>query len=149
MSELTHFEKRKIQMEYVVPLVKDLQEILGEGVVLQALEELGRRRYERASPRAQIDVSQIEPMLEIYAAGGSLDYDLIASSDDAFDINITGCRYAEMMEELGGREFGHLLICNGDFVGAREMGLELERTQTRMQGADHCDFRYKPLVQED
>jgi len=143
MSELTHFDKRKIQMEYVVPLVKDLQEVLGETEMLEALEQVGRLRLERASKKAEIEISQVEPMLGMYAAGDSLRYDVIASSSEGFDFNVTHCRYAEMMEELGGREFGHLLICNGDFVGAREFGLELKRTQTRMEGAQHCDFRYQ------
>ena len=43
MSELTYFERRKIQMEYAVPLIRDLQAILGEETILKALEERTRR----------------------------------------------------------------------------------------------------------
>ena len=32
MAELTNFERVKIQMEYVVPLIKDLQALLGESI---------------------------------------------------------------------------------------------------------------------
>jgi len=49
-----------------------------------------------------------------------------------------------MMEELGGRDFGHLLVCRGDFAAAKQIGMKLTRTQTKMQGAPFCDFRYRP-----
>ena len=143
MAQLTYFEKRRIQMEYVVPLVKDLQEVLGEEQVLQALEAVGKLRLERSEQRGSIDFSQMDDLVDIYAEGGSLEYEVIASSADQYDIDMHRCRYAEMMEELGGRDFGHLLICNADFVAAKEMGMELSRTSTLMQGGGMCDFRYR------
>ena len=51
MAELTHLEKRRIQMEYVVPLVRGLQEILGEDTVRDALETLAQRRLDEAFRR--------------------------------------------------------------------------------------------------
>ena len=48
-----------------------------------------------------------------------------------------------MMDELGGRSFGHLLLCGEDFAAAKQLGMTLERAQTRMQGHSHCDFRYR------
>ena len=38
MAELTNFERVKIQMEYVVPLIKDLQALLGADEVNNALK---------------------------------------------------------------------------------------------------------------
>jgi hypothetical protein len=37
------------------------------------------------------------------------------------------------------------LVCTADFPTAEGFGgdIELTRTQTIMQGASHCDFRYK------
>ena len=143
MSELTYFEKRRIQMEYAVPLVNDLKAVLGEEKLLEALEEVNRLRLQRAEQRASIDFSEMDGLVDIYAEGGSLEYEVIASSADQYDIDMHRCRYAEMMEELGGRDFGHLLICNADFVAAKEMGMELSRTKTLMQGGGKCDFRYR------
>lgn len=34
-------------------------------------------------------------------------------------------------------------LCRLDFVLADMMGMELVRTQTIAEGADHCDFRYR------
>jgi L-2-amino-thiazoline-4-carboxylic acid hydrolase len=64
---------------------------------------------------------------------------------DTFELNVTGCRYAEFYQELGAPELGFLLTCSADFPFAEGFGgeVELTRTQTIMQGADHCDFRYR------
>jgi hypothetical protein len=47
-------------------------------------------------------------------------------------------------KELGEPEL--LLVCGADFPFAEEFGdagTSLTRTQTNMQGASHCDFRYR------
>lgn len=144
MSDLTYFERRKIQMEYAVPLIKDLQEILGTEVVLEALAKRNALMEERVESQAEPDFSRMAEGTKVFAAGDALKYEVISSTSNTFDMNVHQCQYAEMMEELGGREFGHLLVCNGDFAAAKRIGMKLERSQTRMQGADFCDFRYRP-----
>jgi hypothetical protein len=149
MSELTYFERRRIQMEFSVPLIKDLSEILGADVVKNALEERNRRMEERSRRDREPDFSRMAEGTKAFADGGALEYEIIADTSDSFDMNVHQCRYAEMMEELGGREFGHLLICNGDFAAAGAIGMKLSRSQTRMQGADFCDFRYRSAGEEN
>ena len=80
--------------------------------------------------------------IKMFAAGDALEYEIIAASDQEFDMNVHKCRYADMVTEWGGRDFGHLLVCAGDFSAAEKIGMKLTRTQTRMQGAGYCDFRY-------
>ena len=145
IEDLTIHERMTIQMEYAVPLVRDLQRILGVDTVNRALEE----RIE-VSTKAAAETSTSEPNLramaagtEVYAAGDALDYEVLAADDERFEMNVTRCGYKEMMERLGARDIGHLLICNLDFPMAAEAGLLLDRTQTCMQGASHCDFRYR------
>ena len=48
-------------------------------------------------------------------------------------------------KELGEPEPGFLLVCSSDFPFAEGFGadMRLTRTQTIMQGATHCDFRYR------
>jgi L-2-amino-thiazoline-4-carboxylic acid hydrolase len=57
---------------------------------------------------------------------------------------VTGCRYARFYSEIGVPELGFLLTCSADFPMAEGFGagVRLTRTQTIMQGASHCDFRY-------
>ncbi|MEK9769810.1 MAG: L-2-amino-thiazoline-4-carboxylic acid hydrolase [Betaproteobacteria bacterium] len=144
MSELTYFERRKIQMEYAVPLIRDLQAILGEETILNALQERTRRQIESTPDGEKPDFSRMAEGTKVFAAGDALEYKVIAVDDAAFDMNVYQCLYAEMMESLGGRDIGHHLVCNGDFAAAKRIGMRLDRTQTRMQGANYCDFRYRP-----
>ena len=80
----------------------------------------------------------------MYVAGDALDYQVVKQSEDSFEIDVTGCRYAEFYKELGVPELGFLLVCGSDFPLAEGFGpdIQLTRTQTIMQGASHCDFRY-------
>ena len=48
--------------------------------------------------------------------------------------DVTHCDYAVFMERIGARDLGQLLICDGDFAMADELGLTLERTTTCMAG---------------
>ncbi|GIT38911.1 MAG: hypothetical protein Ct9H300mP8_01070 [Gammaproteobacteria bacterium] len=115
MAELTNFERVKIQMEYVVPLIKDLQALLGEDTINDALKRRARESEVSIDSGKQPDFSRMTDGAKMFAEGGALDYDIIASGDDHFDMDVKRCQYAEMMDELGGREFGHLLVCNRVF----------------------------------
>tara|TARA_B100001750_G_scaffold241053_1_gene251815 strand:+ start:681 stop:1121 length:441 start_codon:yes stop_codon:yes gene_type:complete len=140
-KEMTYLDRLRIQMEYAVPLIRDLQQILGAEIVNDALAH--RSESETSAPSSKADFSRMQAGVEHFAAGGALDYEVIASDADSFDMNVTRCGYAQMMEELGARDIGHLLICNLDFPAAAKMGMKLKRSQTQMQGAPFCDFRYR------
>ncbi len=146
VESLTHFETLTIQMRAVVPLLRDLMEILGEDTVRAALEERNRRRLAETEPAHEPDFSRMAQGTRTFAAGGALEYEIIASSNERFDLDVRRCRYAELMETLGARDVGHLLICAGDFPAAKKIGMQLTRTGARMQGAPRCDFRYRPLA---
>ena len=59
--------------------------------------------------------------------------------------NVTRCRYAQFYKELGEPELGFLFMCSQDFPLTEGFSpdLELVRTQTIMQGASYCDFRWR------
>ena len=80
-----------------------------------------------------------------FARGDALDYQVREQSQDVFAIDVTGCRYAEFYRELGEPELGFLLVCSADFLMAAgfDPDITLTRTQTIMQGASHCDPRYR------
>jgi hypothetical protein len=58
------------------------------------------------------------------------------------DVDIVRCEYAKFFQALGEPELGFLLVCSSDFAIAETLGVGLERSQTIMQGADHCDFHW-------
>ena len=143
-------EQARIQARVLVPLVKALQAELGEdranALVRKTLGDMYRTLGEKWW-RAQKTTSLGENMASAFAGfarGDALDYRVIKQSDDGFEADVTGCRYAQFYAELGAPELGFLLICSSDFPMAEGFGpdIELTRTQTIMQGASHCDFRY-------
>ena len=77
--------------------------------------------------------------------GDALEIEVLERSDDVFDYNVTRCRYAELYQALGLAELGFVFSCNRDFalIEGFNGGIELTRTQTIMQGAPYCDFRYR------
>ena len=143
-------EQVKIQARALVPLIKALQVELGEeranAIVRNALGELYRsygERWWRARGSQDLGKSMASAF-DGFAAGDAVDYEVLKQTPDAFEVNVTGCRYADFYKELGVPELGFLLTCSADFEMAEGYGsnVQLKRTQTIMQGASHCDFRY-------
>jgi hypothetical protein len=144
-------ERVKIQAQVLVPLVKALQAELGEeranAIVREALGELYRKFGEewwRARGSQNLG-DNMASAFRTFAGGDALDYEVVKQTADAYEVNVTRCRYAEFYKALGTPELGFLLTCSADFTLAEGYGpgVQLERTQTIMQGASHCDFRYK------
>ena len=79
-----------------------------------------------------------------WTAGGALEIETVGREATHFAFNVTRCRYAEMYRAMGLGEIGHLLSCqrDGAFCEGYDPKLKMERTQTIMGGASHCDFRY-------
>lgn len=143
-------EQIKIQAHVLVPLVKTLQAELGEeranDLVRKALADLYRSYGEKwwRSQGARGFEEKMASTFEMFAAGDALQYDVVKRTPEAFELNVTQCRYAEFYKKIGAPELGFLLTCSADFSHAEGFGpgVRLIRTQTIMQGASHCDFRY-------
>ena len=143
-------EQVKIQAQVLVPLVKTLQAELGEeranAIVRKALGDLYRKYGEKwwRTQGARNLGEKVASAFDRFAAGDALNYEVIKQAPDAFEINVTGCRYAKFYKEIDAPELGFLLTCSADFTMAEGFGtdVQLTRTQTIMQGASHCDFRY-------
>jgi len=144
-------EQAKIQAQVLVPLVKALQAEFGEAraetLVRQALGDLYRRYGEEFSRAKNEDNlgSTMSSVFATYARDDALDHRVVEQSQDVYAIDVTGCRYAEFYHALGEPELGLLLVCSADFAVAEGLGpdVKLTRTQTIMEGASHCDFRYR------
>ena len=145
-------EQVKIQAQVLVPLVKALQAELGEAranaIVRKALGDLYRKYGEKwwRTQEARSLGEKVASAFEMFAAGDALEYERLNTAPDAVGLNVTKCRYAEFYKKIGAPELGFLLTCNGDtdFFHAEGFGanVRLTVTQTIMQGASHCDFRW-------
>lgn len=143
-------EQAKIQAMVLVSLVQAFQAELGEeranAIVRKALGDMYRslgQKWWRAKEAESLG-KNMAAAFEMCAAGGALDCEVVTQSPDTFEIDVTGCRFAQFYKELGVPELGFLLVCGADFPMAEGFSpdIKLSRTQTIMQGATHCDFRY-------
>ena len=148
--EIPFIEQLKIQAQLLIPLIKGLRAELGEErantLVYRILGEHWRKFGEEWWRTHKGNVSEkIAPVIAMAAASDALDYEVLKQTPDAYEFNITGCRYAQFYKELGEPELGFLLACGIDVPMAEGYGPEVEftRTQTIMQGGSHCDFRYR------
>jgi hypothetical protein len=143
-------EQVKIQARILIPLIKTLRSELGQeradAIVRKALGDFYREAGERWWRRQHglVVGEKLAAMFAWFAGGDALDYDVVEQTASGFDANVTRCRYAEFFHEAGEPELGFLLVCSADFAMTEGFsdGVELTRTQTIMQGASHCDFRY-------
>jgi len=135
----------------LVPLIKALQAELGKeranAIVRKALGDAYRRLGEqwRQTKESRHVGENMALAFASFAKGDAIDYSVRAQSQDTYEIDVTGCRYAQFYKELGEPDLGFLLVCSADFPFAEGLDpdVRLTRTQTIMQGASHCDFRYE------
>lgn len=149
----------KVQAEVLIPVLQALRIELGkeraDPIVLNALRAWSRAGFLQlgvqisGSPKEKFKAisTRIEPQIQ----PGDLEVETIREENEAQEFNITRCRYAEFFQQLGEPELGAVLLCEPDFHLA-EVGspaVELTRTQTIMQGASFCAFRYRFADDQD
>ena len=146
---LTDFERARIEVEALIPIIRAFENELG---VERAHEIVARARAETTKVDVERALKGKRPtkmpfsekgLAKNAGAGGALEFEILREDEEAFDFNVSRCRYKEMMEELDALDLGVLLLCDGDFPAAEAWGLDLQRTQTCMEGASQCDFRYR------
>jgi len=144
--ELTLLERTKIQAEVLIPLIRAMEEQIGRKqahrLVRQALGDQVRESIHLATSSGG-SRDTVEWLLRISQAGDALDLDRLDGAADEVNVNVTRCAYAEFFEQLDEPELGFLLVCSLDYDVADGAGVTLVRSQTIMQGSDHCDFRFK------
>jgi hypothetical protein len=143
MSKPSMLEAVKIQASVLIPIVKALETELGKE---RAHALVGRAIAEsyadfRASRTKERDIhpGDAEPM------DFPVESTVVEHTESRYGFDITGCAFADYFRKIGQPEIGALLTCGvDDAVEARlRPSWEFERTQTRMQGASHCDFRWR------
>ena len=144
MARPSPLEAVKIQARAIIPVVKALEAELGKekahALVGRALSEswaefISSRTQERNTHPGR-------------AAGGiefPVESEEVEITETSFGRNMTACAFADYFRQIGEPEIGALLTCNMDFAVERTLrpDWEFTRTQTRMQGAPFCDFRWR------
>src|SRR5258706_5832516 len=112
-------EQVKIQARMLVPLIKALQAELGEeranAIVRMALGPLYRKYGEnwwRSQGARNFEEKMASTFETLYGAGDALKYEVTKKAPDAFEVNVTECRYAQFYNKIGAPELGFLLTCS-------------------------------------
>ncbi len=144
-------EKRKIEAEILKEVYETLKASHGEAVAKKTIEESVRRsaieqarQFAAAAAPGGTSLKAFQDVMPLWTKGGALEIEVKEQSESSFTFNVVRCRYAETYKAMGMGEIGHLLSCNRDgaFCEGYDPKLKLERTQTIMQGASHCNFHY-------
>ena len=147
-ASISHLERRKIEAGVLIPMVQGFQRAFGKeranAVAREVIVGLARKDGERWSAEFGNDLKAMERVSQVWAAGGGLDVQPLKASEDRLEFNVTQYGYAEFYKDLGLPELGYLFHCNRDFamVEGFSPGITLKRSQTIMEGSDHCDFRF-------
>ena len=74
-----------------------------------------------------------------------MEIEVLEQDKSRMDFNLIQCRHAEIYEEMGLRDIGHLLSCcrEADFCIGYNSNIDFERNNTITKGATRCDFRLK------
>ena len=148
---LSMLEKRKIEAEILKEVYETLKASHGEAVAKATIAESVRRsaieqarQFAAAAPGGP-SLKAFQDVMPLWTKGGALEIEVQEKTDTSFVFNVVRCRYAETYKAMGLGKIGHLLSCNRDgaFCEGYDPKLKLERSQTIMQGASHCDFKYK------
>jgi hypothetical protein len=149
-AKLTLLERRRIEAGVIVPLVRAFQQELGEEranaiarrVIVALAEQQGR---ESAARRGRNDLAAFSENMQAFSGGGALEIEMVERDEARVGFNVRRCRFAEMYRDMGAGDLGFLLSCNRDASNVTGFNptIGFTRTQTIMQGATFCDFRYR------
>jgi predicted ArsR family transcriptional regulator len=143
-------DQREIEARIVGPLIRAFATELGQKRTLEIVRNLIRDLAREAG--SELALALGEQTLDAFARGldrwrenGALEIDLLEQSPTRLSFNVTRCRYAEMYKALGLADLGGSLSCERDhaLIQGFNPDIELTRTQTIMEGASCCDFRFQ------
>lgn len=148
-TDLPMLEQRRIEANILKPVYDEMverlgteqaQEILGAAIIRNSIAQ-GKAYAEGLEDRG---LKAFRDTMAQWKASGALQMEMLKETHEEVHFNVVRCRYSEMYREMGLGDIGHLLSCNrdGTFCKGFNPQINLERTQTIMSGASHCDFRY-------
>ncbi|MCG8406556.1 MAG: L-2-amino-thiazoline-4-carboxylic acid hydrolase [Phycisphaerales bacterium] len=148
-DSISHVKRREIQAPIVATLINGFAKELGREkameIAIRTIQEDARADGQKTGLEYGRDLKGLAQVVkEVWCEDGGVIIDILEESDDTFAFNVKKCGYAEAYEKLGIKELGTCLSCHRDEPFAEAFGpnIKLHRTQTIMDGAPHCDFKY-------
>jgi hypothetical protein len=150
-GEIGILARRTIEAGVIAPIYAEMCAQLGEAKAQSILDRairdaaIGAARSFADRTPGGTSLRSFQDLQHLWTKDDALTIEVLKATDTEFHYNVRRCRYAETYREMGLGPVGHLLSCNRDaaFCVGYDSRIKLERTQTLMQGASHCDFRYR------
>ena len=160
LNDIGVLKRREIEARILAPVLAALGDEFGRDRVFEIVRDtiINVAREQGAQLAAQVggnDMADFARALAAWKKDDAMQMDVLAEpvgiNDERYEFNVTRCRYAEMYRALGIPELGAVLSCNRDFalIEGFNPQIQLTRTQTLMQGAVHCDFRFARVCKTD
>ena len=148
--EINHLQLREIQAPIAVYLIKEFAKSVGFDKALEiataAIQSdaivAGKAMAEKLDSNTLKDMARL--VREVWSKDDAMTVSFLEETDRNLSFNVTRCGYAELYQKMGILEFGYCLSCSRDepFIQGFNPRIRLLRTQTIMQRAPFCDFRY-------
>jgi len=144
---INRIEKRAIEALAILPIIKLVSEKIGMDEAVAILKEVNQKEAFKRGRKMMKEENVVEELVkdvDTWGEGGNWEIEVLEKTSKTYFFNVLRCPYYDKYKELGLDEFGVELSCCRDEPFARGLhpNLELVRTKTIMEGADHCDFRY-------
>lgn len=149
-SEISHLKRREIQAPIAACLIRGFASEMGLDraieVAMAAVQadgmEAGKEMAGRYGGNSMAELGRI--VREVWAEDDAMVIENLEETADSLSFDVTRCGYAELYERLDMKELGFCLSCSRDepFTRGFNPRMRLIRTQTLMEGAPLCDFRF-------
>jgi len=150
LNSIGILKRREIEARMLAPIIEALSQKFDRTEVIETVRDtiisIAQQQGARlADEFGGCSLAHFEETLQYWTKDDALRIDVVSRTADEFGFNVTRCRYAELYRSLGIPELGAVLSCNRDYalIEGFNSDVTLTRTQTIMQGATHCDFRYQ------
>lgn len=138
-------EATKIQARAVIPIVKAMERELGKERAHAIVGEAIAQNYVTWRDKRGFVPNTHPASDDDNAPAFPVQNEVVENGETAYGHNVTGCAFADYFRSIGEPEIGALMTCGVDFAAEEHMRPDwsFTRTQTLMQGASHCDFRWR------
>lgn len=141
--------RREVEARILAPIINALGEKFGREEVIEVVRDtiIGVAQEQGADLAQAMGGSGSDAFmgsLQYWTQDDALQIEVLDNNAETLNFNVNRCRYSEMYRALGIPELGAVFSCNRDYalIDGFNPDAKLVRTQTLMEGATHCDFRY-------
>jgi hypothetical protein len=148
--KVSHLMRREIQAPIVSALIKRFGDEVGRNKAIEIATQVisedaitsGKILAKQYSGNSLAELSRV--VNEIWAKDDTMTIKMIKEDENELCFDVIYCGYAEMYKRMGIIELGYVLSCSRDFPFMEGFNpkIALRRTQTIMEGAASCDFRF-------